>query len=948
MSGDTHGRIAYFLGVPAGAGGPFALLQLDPATCTDSGIIAALELRLGQVNAHPHAETPQADEVRLALHAAAAQLLDPVVRRHMLERWGGSRAVQHAATAPAPATVRPHAIGDRLQLLEHDAVLTLARHGGWNRDSLRRVAMLAHARGIPSTQVPDAVRAIAFRPRAGVPIPSPQSPASQRLGVPRQSPQVPRAAPAPSAPDPRPAEPPPMPELEEVGHARTTLLVLVGVIIAAISVLGVLTLVSGGSPRQTSDDESTEVDEATAAAPAAPSNPAPPNTKNESAPSPQRSRFGTPREAIDALVGAATALDSDASAASARFVEVADHLAQNWPTLADDELAAAVTALVEFVYRAGPRPDVATPAVDHLAGPAAALARDALSSGQVAPAIWSCGVLTRLARERDLPSSVVSIVDNGLASALGGVRTPSAASFQAGALAAASLMPASLAVVADSAGATESGTRTWERWLDCVEALTRSDERLRASIITAGLDQLLIDAPNPDANRAVYQSVQRLATALDWSRRDVRLWLLRAMIAPSLGSADLNAVTRALVHEARAPGTDGTMVLPPKASERDRAALRERFARVWGIEDLASDRELLDRWAERLRGAIARNASDVTPMEHLESAARLASLSAAASWMWRGEYERAARRIERAEGEIQAALQRSAAIGATPGESEGGEWAVQYLVVRRNQQARLDLLDTLVRTRRRLSAMDAEVLIGEAVRGDAQRVRLRANEVARAFLDQPTTVNALLEALPDMPASRLNAQLIAQATGGRDIDLNDPAWRAAARRILVERLLQMITAESELSVVDRLSDLVAEAYAEQLALGAAESGDADSVPAPEASATLLRVRWLRRAEASLAPPNAPMTLGEIEARYASRAALASGPVQRFAAEQLAIVELMAYVTAAEQPTRARDALAIVEEMSSARRRSEHVFQQLAAAERALAQLWTIRMSESSQ
>src|SRR5690606_39662354 len=145
--------VVQLLGPGAVWAGPYSLLGLRPGPVTDDTILAALDRRLAQVAASPLRDAPEADETRLALHAAAAQLLDPSVRRHLEARWGHVQppaiAEDEAAPAAAP-TLRRSAAGIAL---EHDAVVTLGLYGGWNQRALRRLTMLAHARGLSSQAV---------------------------------------------------------------------------------------------------------------------------------------------------------------------------------------------------------------------------------------------------------------------------------------------------------------------------------------------------------------------------------------------------------------------------------------------------------------------------------------------------------------------------------------------------------------------------------------------------------------------------------------------------------------------------------------------------------------------------------------------------------------------------------------------------------------------------
>lgn len=108
MSAPRISPIERFLGPAEASGGPFALLALPVEHVDDDAILVALDRQVDRVNAHVERDTPEADEVRLALHAAAAQLLDPVVRRHLLLRWSATRpTAAPPAELPRPARIVP-------------------------------------------------------------------------------------------------------------------------------------------------------------------------------------------------------------------------------------------------------------------------------------------------------------------------------------------------------------------------------------------------------------------------------------------------------------------------------------------------------------------------------------------------------------------------------------------------------------------------------------------------------------------------------------------------------------------------------------------------------------------------------------------------------------------------------------------------------------------------
>src|SRR5262249_12112429 len=126
---------------------------------------------------HPECDTPEGDEVRLALHAAAAQLLDPVVRRHLIAKWTGQRM-----PAPVPRKVPVRAPARTAEfstkLLEADAILTLGLFGGWNQRSLRGLRHRAPAGGVSTARAAQTLPTLPRRRRG--PRPAAARPAPHR------------------------------------------------------------------------------------------------------------------------------------------------------------------------------------------------------------------------------------------------------------------------------------------------------------------------------------------------------------------------------------------------------------------------------------------------------------------------------------------------------------------------------------------------------------------------------------------------------------------------------------------------------------------------------------------------------------------------------------------------------------------------------------------------
>jgi len=386
------------------------------------------------------------------------------------------------------------------------------------------------------------------------------------------------------------------------------------------------------------------------------------------------------------------------------------------------------------------------------------------------------------------------------------------------------------------------------------------------------------------------------------------------------------------------------------ASDNVRADLRDRYAKLWGVT-LTVDRGLLaQQWAQAARSAVDRSYAAASEAEQLASAVVLARLSESAGRLWRGDTEEAARLLDSASVDADAALQRNEGVRGLGDAGAGdGAWAERYLAARRNSLARQDLLDRLSSRGVAMGPVDAEVLISEALAGTPIEVRARAADAARAYVDSPTVVNALLEQLPRAPRVVQTAQLVQAFVGRRLPMVRDPAFPAAARRALVERLLELTAPEGELATIDRLSWLLAGSYRGQASESVLPAAARDALEQPPAqiSAAVVRRRW-RDAASKISPvQRAPGTpaLDQLDRAHAARLGVARGMVQEFAAEQVAIVHLMAVVVGSELPARAEAVRVTLAELTEKRRTAKHVLEQVNAAERAIVQLWLARLPE---
>jgi hypothetical protein len=937
--------VARFLGPAEAKGGPFALLGVSPQACTDELVLSGLDRQIERLNRHAECDTPEADEVRLALHAAAAQLLDPVVRRHLVSRWGGGAAPAAPRPAPTPVKRETAAVSagratDSQRLLEADAILTLGLFGGWNQRSLRRLVTLAHRRGLTNRQVAQTLRNLSKRRGRGRPV---QPPAAQR-----RTPTTRLQASAPK-------------QVAVQEAARTEIdpaqrLLRNGIVFGFLGLIGLTAAVVG-------------IIVATSGKPAPVPPPPPPVATNTTAPVVPAPEAETPLDPVKPVrplpppanpadlasiprdIGACTeALAIDPEAAASRFEQAVGKLAAHWTSIPKDRLASSHDAIVEYLYRSAGTPDVAVRAIGAIGRFSGPLGAGEVGPADIAPAAWSAGMLARLGRERDLSATMKNAIESSLAAIMGPARSMLEQSFEAGVGAALGAWPLRLTPTGAEGRAATLSLDAWKAWMQCVDALAGADVPGRLRYLLGGLEVLLVQGPEPNENKSVGPVIGEIAARITWRPEDdSRRWLLRWFGDGRVSTADLNAVTSALATRASAAGVDLTMVLSTSASDNTRAEMRDRYATVWGVQESLARDEMMTDWAKLAREAI--NASFTSPSEtdDFAMAAVLAGLNDAAWWQWRGDNAEALRLISDVRAPVEMAM--SLTPRQKPDEEPAknltdGAWAEKYLAARNAAKLKRELIEQIM-TAGNIGPTDAEVVAGEAFTGSPQDVRNIATDAVKKFADSAPMLGAILERLPKVPRTAGASDLISVVAAKPLPGFRDPDWPIAARRAIVERLLEAMAAESPRGRIDRLSLLVAASYRSMAAASpiASDQRTVGVQPAAALSAAEVWRKWRSAAE-TLVPSSAPpIPIDQLERRRLGRRSQARGMVQEFAAEQTSVAELMSYVVACEQPAQAEQIRLVLTNMASDRRHGTSVLEQIKITERAISQLWLIRMQQ---
>jgi hypothetical protein len=951
--------IERFLGRDATRAGPFGLLRLTPETCTDERILASLEWQLDRVGQHPEGDTPEADEVRLALHAAAAQLLDPNVRRYVL-----SVLQQRGEGAIAPAAAAPTAVqsGVRLTGLEQDALRTLAAYGGWNKQSLERLKALAYARGMGSREVAQTLQNLATGRRR-----PPASPAASQR-VPRSA----TAALARAAASPARDEPPQPTAFVDPGarYVRNLLLVIGGVLLLLVAVVVGAVLMLSGPPAGTAG--------ATAGTPGDAANPpqgpvepqasatdAVKRTPPADGPSPSASAPRTEPEAdaasvdpvalVRELAACAAQARREPELAAERFPALARQLAARWCKLEQSQRRASDVAVLDVVFATASYPEVSQRVLDAIADGARELAAGgAMEPRETWPAVWSAGILTRLSRERELPHVLSSRIDTELTGAIGRDRPRADSTFESGAVAALRLLPERLVAGEPASGAKETARRAdgaLRPWLEALQTIVGTDADQRERMLVDALQRILTAAAEPSVDQRVFDAVQTLVTEIKWRKGGpARPRFLDWFKDPRVSMQDLQVVTSALASKSSAEGVDAMMVLSVGAAPSDRQRLRTAYAKAWGIAESVGEDKASADWLVAARAEIDRTTEGLHATDFLVMSVALARLNEAATRLWRGESDQVASLVvDAVDLPNNSVLRLTTPMRRvlTQNVEGDGQWTASYQSLGRNVPTRQEKLSQMEKFTLTIGPVDAEQLFYLACYETPAELRASAQSAVEKLSAEAAIVNAALELLPRAPRYTTVASLYEQVARRRLPSPNEPSWELEARRALVARLLELLAGASEDAKVDELSRMLFDAYAVRAGRpGLGETDERSESGADlglEVAAELSRA-W--RADAEAVAPNeyAPITLDAIDRRRTGRLRLAQGPVQLFAAEQVAGAELMAYVVSGEKPRLAKQVQGVIDDMATGRRGASHIFEQMAYAERAMLRLWLLRIA----
>lgn len=867
---DEASLLSQFLGDSAATGDPFDILALERSSLTESEVLAARDRRIHDVDLHPLARTPQADEIRLAIHAAAANLLNPHVVESLLTDRPAPPAVTSVLRAPVPKAARS---------FERDVFAAIGLHGGWGAKAQRHVLMLAGQHGLPARSVSASLSRLA--PKRAMP----------KQHLPRvtvQSQYTPKVA----------AETEPIDETWKIAAGVGAALLVSAAMLSILVVIIIRT-----------DSPSKGITPSTAKSSVSVKTPF--DTRSNTYIPETRADLDTANIIAHELRSATAAAVAGHEDAIERYRVAAETLGIGWTTNPRDAVRAANEAAVAFWQVSDQHAEAALKILESL-GETRAI--DAASFTQ---SVWADGILAIASGDPSLSARARETLLRHF-KRLG--TDPSSPTFAGG---------IETGLTARLRWMKPKDTKVWNAWIQAHEhsglvGTTRGDV-----LLIDAMDILLRHPDVPDPH-----TFDTLAGATTWRQgSETQVWLLRQFDAADVSTSRLSMLLRSIAESSAAPDIIPDMVLPSTASQPERDALRDRYANSWGLSDQDSVPDELSAAVRRELAEAAQAARSINgPVNGMIGLLRLARANAMAARLVAGDAEAVAEellleltRID----ELQELTPRSQFDVNAPIEGDG-EWGGRVLDIDPKDSDALVSAAIEIRSRSlMLGPADSGVLARLSFRGSGVPVRAEASRSLIRHANSPHMLLAVLDMLESIPRSEANGLVLESVTGKTVWTGSREDFYVNARKGILDRILGLIADHTTEASIDRSGELLDGLY-HWASTG--ESIDLDAPPAAS-SASLLA----RKIQANLERGVSNAFDGLM------RRSSAGSPAEQFLAEQWALAGAVAASTVDIAPEQENRIRTIKQSLMHHDDRAGSLLEQILAAERALAELWQLRL-----
>ncbi|MBL4697301.1 MAG: hypothetical protein JKX70_00560, partial [Phycisphaerales bacterium] len=861
---------------------------------SDDQIVRACLRRLNQIDHHRHRSTPDAQEVRLAVHAAGSQLLDSALREQLAMRWPpGTPMSVPKAWVPSKRASRltPEFI--------RSAKLLIAASGGWNTKARQRLAHFARMNRVGALELVAAL-----------------SKQNQSESMAQDSRQSTRLF---SGVNPYFLTEPPSSKSLEWAFVYLVLFVLSVFVIATITIAPPQIFVQGASSQLR---YSAQTDP--------PSTPAQLLGQDEQPG--VRSANPSARENLAHYTAIAHELDQLVVQAQAdpvqsleRFTEVYPLFVDSWTAFPEPAFRRTVSHIVEFVGRV----DGSNLTAEISATVSSVLACDPRDKNPAHSMIRATIINTVLA-EPNIQSSLRAELSAIYKRCYSYEPIPQ------------SNPMVSLVTIAGLIGVDSrlDDVLWWEQWLQAVIASTAEDESQRERLVLSAMASRLHDSSPPGASWD--RTIIELVNAVSWREGSpARYWLLSQFADQAVSTARLAALTQALTLHSGAKKINAMMVLNPSDTFAQRQQLAQTYREAWAPANPSSSSSTqTDQFAHLIDEMHIR--VSITPIEMdaeqaTQAIIELAHLNSSAWQITKG-------------GDTLAELLPSTSSTSR----QTGDRVLNFSSNRRDIKWAQEAIN--VQSPNELAKLFAQLIqdngpgINSAyalvhlasLNPDSEIRTLASGQVSR-YKDHPTILIALDHAISSSRISRRLSQLVLRVVDRPLPDRTSDHWYEQAHTAMLAQLARSL-AQGVDSTLNNLEYELSRAYSirfnnEYSIKGSSESA---AVQIEQLYMQMLLDAHIQDEE-GVGIQNA---IDQVEALTAVRQARAISPMHRFLAYQRSISALLALQVEYELPGSSLRVQDLLAELDARLDQSRSITQQIAQAERCIAQLWILRLEGS--
>lgn len=848
-----------FLKLPAGTTDERQVLGL-PAdeALTREQVLGALRDRLKQVSEHPMAASPEAAEVRMLLHACVARLL----------LGPNAKALQDSA-AQVLSGGHSDASGHReVSRFEELALLTLAQHGGWTKQAVHHLQLVALSAGIPADQVAQAMTDLAGQAWAG----GGAAPSTHEHSLvtrstvtgPRvalfQTDSVKKRASVSTARASTTSRKREMTDEEREAKMQAAFAELhahsqedparrmirnaligggVGILCLVVVAIGLRFMFKSGGgslgngPAKGGNSVSSLPAGSNATAGnggsgASVTSPTSGNSEQNIGTnaggdiSAREQKAGAKDDAKASSTGERparelisilrrSAAEADRDGAADEFVGAMQELSIAWPQGSAGDVIAAADATAELAYRAAGRGDALSPIVRYLNGELSLMTEavdgSAWDAQRIARSAFACGVASRLLRERDLPTGIRLPLRRALSDALGGSMSSEQSTVQQTITASLDHMATLMTVRRSSINQQDAPALA----IAATRSFAAWGAWAKASRATAG--------GGDESEQLILLALDRVMTKGREPSEDPAV----ARAIESLGgelslvkdSPARSAILRWMV--ASDVSAVDLHLLTTVLVQRPESGL-ELTATLSGAAT-ENDRQLLRERYANLWQVTEGTVQDALMAKWRQRFTELTGVPIGTSLQERVAYALAmssmnTAAVEAMRGDVAAfgtlldAAQKPLHGWASKYKNSDSvsstTWGVEYLAAGNDIFKRRGILLAVNGVP---SPMEARILVEEATRAGSPEIRREARNVIVRSLDTATTVRAFLDYSAFIPATRDNSRLLEAAARATLPQPRSSTWRVEVRRALLRRLLEELSPNDNSSVdlaADRL------------------------------------------------------------------------------------------------------------------------------------------------